>query len=210
MLSFLFFRQPLLLCLCLAPHSRTSFNFPYFFVFPRTLAPKILLSMPAPGPSFSVLFHIPLPFPPMYLLSLLHFLFSYFPCLSRTFPPSSSVLLYSFLPYFPILWILLLPWLVNFYLYCVCTMFFFPFRFTGVFLKILFMIDDLVFSLFYFFPMLSFLLSICCINCACLHFWLQYVFLLCFQDFSWSICLHLTTFLFLDFIALAVSVCILS
>ena len=90
---------------------------------------KILLSMPASGPSSSVLSHIPLPFPPMYFLSLLHFLFpyfpsfSYFPCLSRISPLkillSKSVLpflsIHPSLPHLPVLWNL--PLLCLFYVF---------------------------------------------------------------------------------------------
>ena len=90
LLSFLFSHQPLLLCLCLVLHSRTSFNSPYFR-FVHTSPRKILLSMPASDPSSSVLPLILLPFPPMYFFSLLHFLFSYF----TSFP-----LLPIFVPHF--------------------------------------------------------------------------------------------------------------
>ena len=129
LLSFLFSRQRLFLCLCLAPHSRTSFSSstsfhsPYFSkVLSHTSPSKILLSMTTRGLSSSVLPHIHLPVPPMYFLFLLHFLIPYFlrsrtshvcPALSLkillSMPsrgPSSSVL--PFLPYFPVLWIL--PW----------------------------------------------------------------------------------------------------
>ena len=71
-----------------------------------TFPPKILLSMPAPGISSSVLpftslypflpctsFRILLPFPLMYFLSLLRFLTPYFPCLSLTFLSRPKILL---------------------------------------------------------------------------------------------------------------------
>ena len=81
----------------------------------------------------TISFYIPIPFSPMYFLSLLYFLiqyfpsFPYFPYSSRTFSPkillsmpapnlSSSILpslfLYPSLLYFPVIWILL--WLVDF------------------------------------------------------------------------------------------------
>ena len=64
------------------------FQFPVFPILSCTFPPKILLSMPAPAYFLS---H-PSNLPPMYFLSLLHFLipyfysFPYFSCLSRTFP----------------------------------------------------------------------------------------------------------------------------
>ena len=117
-------------------------QFPVLPVLSRTSPPKILLSMTAPGPSF----HIPLPFPPMYVLSLLHFLIPYFPCSSRTSPPkillsmpapgpSSIVLPSLLLSYFPVKC-------------CVCTVFFFSFCFTGLFLKNVFVLGVLVFCWF--------------------------------------------------------------
>ena len=129
-------------------------------VLSRTFPPKILLSMPAPSSSSSVLPHIPLPFHGMYFLFLLHFLFPYFPsflyfpCLSRTSlskillsmsapGPSSNVLLflffYSSLPYFSVLWIL--PFLC---LYCDFLSIFFTEIFLKMYLKFNSFFIDLV------------------------------------------------------------------
>ena len=75
-------------------------TFPYFFFLPNFLQlpvlPKCFVQhFPFQNPleharsrsSSSVLFHIPLPFTPMYFLLLIHFLFLYFP--SFTYFPSS-------------------------------------------------------------------------------------------------------------------------
>ena len=134
-------------------------SFPRTFRFvQRTFAPKILLGMPAPGPSSSVLPHIPLPFP-----SCISFSFPYFPCLSLTY--ASKILLSRipppgyFLP-FPI------ALLSRTSLYC-----FFLSLFFRIFLKNLFEIRfGFLIIWFLFIQCCSFCFEFDASSCVCLHF----------------------------------------
>ena len=136
---FFFPHQRFWLCLCLFPHSRTSFssctsfNSLYFPLCPALPLPKSWWACPLqipppayflshPSTLFSHVLSFPLAFPYFVLLfaPVLPMFVSHFPShilLSMPAPDSSfSVLtclsLYPSVPYFPVLWIL--PWIVGF------------------------------------------------------------------------------------------------
>ena len=88
------------------------------------------------SPFYPAPVYVPIPFPPMYFLSLLYFLSLYFLCLSCTSPPKILLRMHVPGPSCNVL-----PCIVDFTLTCwfyfdyVCNVFFFPFCFTGIFLK---------------------------------------------------------------------------
>ena len=90
-LCFVFFASAASVCILCFSLDCVSFHIPVlpfspaFPLFPGTsrfvphFPSRIPVELPAPSPSSSVLSRIPLPFPPIYFLSLLHFLIPYFP-----------------------------------------------------------------------------------------------------------------------------------
>ena len=186
LLSFLFPRQPLLLCLWLVPHSRTSLNFPYFRFCLVLSLPKSCWACPLQVPSQAYFRTSLYPFLPcssfsscisLSRTSLRSPTFHVCPALSLPKSCWACPLLVPspvyFLP-FPFS----LPFRTflycGFYLYCVYC-FFFPFFLLGFSWKMFchwwlifcFFFNDLVLvcSMFWFW----------CISCVCLHFCLNLV-----------------------------------